>query len=404
MALNETTITYGDNSIPSLYQYDYGQVIIFDGFDLPETFEVHFATGTGSASKTAIGQADTVAIPDEFLMTSGKLRGWIFLHEGEEDGETEYDFIINVLHRAAPTDTMPTPVQHDIIMNLIGEMETAVEEAGQSAEEAKEAAESVPADIVRYDTEQTLTDSEKSQARTNIGAADASYEVRNLKDGSANQSIRQTSSAQESGSYTIGEYASSFGRNTKASGQYSHSEGFLATASGQTSHAEGAETTASGQSSHAEGSSTTASGSSSHAENNQTTASGSSAHSEGIRTVASGGASHSEGISTTASGVGAHTHGEGTIANHRGQTAAGRFNIADPSDDAETEIGTYVEIIGNGTDASNRSNARTLDWNGNETLAGKLTVGAQAVNANDVPTLGQVQALINALDGSEVEY
>ena len=37
--------------------------------------------------------------------------------------------------------------------------------------------------------------------------------------------------------------------------------------------------------------------------------------------------------------------------------------------------GDYVEIVGNGTDTSHRSNARTLDWNGNETLAGGLTVG-----------------------------
>ena len=32
-----------------------------------------------------------------------------------------------------------------------------------------------------------------------------------------------------------------------------------------------------------------------------------------------------------------------------------------------------MEIIGNGAE-NNRSNARTLDWNGNETLAGNLTI------------------------------
>lgn len=37
-----------------------------------------------------------------------------------------------------------------------------------------------------------------------------------------------------------------------------------------------------------------------------------------------------------------------------------------------------------------RSNARTLDWNGNEVLAGKLTVGEQGTTQNDVPTIGQV--------------
>lgn len=40
------------------------------------------------------------------------------------------------------------------------------------------------------------------------------------------------------------------------------------------------------------------------------------------------------------------------------------------------DAGPYVEEVGNGSDADHRSNARTLDWNGNETLAGKLTLGA----------------------------
>jgi chitodextrinase len=33
----------------------------------------------------------------------------------------------------------------------------------------------------------------------------------------------------------------------------------------------------------------------------------------------------------------------------------------------------YVEIVGNGTATDARSNARTLDWAGNEWLAGNLT-------------------------------
>lgn len=37
--------------------------------------------------------------------------------------------------------------------------------------------------------------------------------------------------------------------------------------------------------------------------------------------------------------------------------------------------GTYVEMVGNGGNDSNRSNARVLDWQGNEKLAGSLTLG-----------------------------
>ena len=38
----------------------------------------------------------------------------------------------------------------------------------------------------------------------------------------------------------------------------------------------------------------------------------------------------------------------------------------------------YAEIIGNGADSSHRSNARSLDWNGNEVLAGGLTVNSNS--------------------------
>ena len=38
------------------------------------------------------------------------------------------------------------------------------------------------------------------------------------------------------------------------------------------------------------------------------------------------------------------------------------------------DLDKYAEIVGNGTYNGNRSNARTLDWNGNEWLAGGLTI------------------------------
>lgn len=80
------------------------------------------------------------------------------------------------------------------------------------------------------------------------------------------------------------------------------------------------------------------------------------------------------GNDVEASGSYSKAEGIGTIANHAYQHAAGAFNIADPSSAEATEKGTYIEIIGNGTDANNRSTARTLDWNGDERLKGRLFV------------------------------
>ena len=39
-----------------------------------------------------------------------------------------------------------------------------------------------------------------------------------------------------------------------------------------------------------------------------------------------------------------------------------------------------IEIVGNGTGANAKSNARTLDWSGNETLAGGITLGKGTAN------------------------
>ena len=137
-----------------------------------------------------------------------------------------------------------------------------------------------------------------------------------------------------------------------AYGTASHSEGYYTTASGAFSHAEGFHTTASNQRSHAEGSGTIASGNSSHA--------------EGRNTIASGGASHAEG--------------SGTIAGSGHQHVQGRYNIEDAAD-------VYAHIVGNGSQDA-RSNAHTLDWDGNAWFAGDVTVGADA----------KVLATVDALD------
>lgn len=142
-------------------------------------------------------------------------------------------------------------------------------------------------------------------------------------------------------------------------------------ATGKNSHAIGEYTTASGRKSHAEGDHTTASGDNSHAEGYYTTASGSSSHTEGDLTTASGGSSHAEGDHTTASGQYAHAEGHGTVAQRASQHVQGQFNILD-TDGSVISNGKYLHIVGNGTGDTNRSNAHTLDWDGNAWFAGGI--------------------------------
>lgn len=112
---------------------------------------------------------------------------------------------------------------------------------------------------------------------------------------------------------------------------------------------------------------------------------GTNATAEGNDVIASGANSHAEGSSTTASGANSHAEGTGTIASGENSHVFGKYNVQDSN---------YVEIVGKGSASDARSNARTLDWSGNETLAGKLTVGAEAEGTNDVPTFGQIKNML----------
>ena len=121
---------------------------------------------------------------------------------------------------------------------------------------------------------------------------------------------------------------------------------------------------ASGDNAHVEGWGGTASGYQSHAEGRDTTASGENSHAEGWKTTASGESSHAEGRLTTASGFYSHAEGWNTIAGGTGAHVQGKANIEDTED-------KYAHIVGNG-DNNARSNAHTLDWDGNAWFAGGI--------------------------------
>lgn len=163
------------------------------------------------------------------------------------------------------------------------------------------------------------------------------------------------------------------GYQTLAFGYSSHTEGFQTRAYGDYSHAEGDNTKASGDyGSHAEGYHTIASGQYSHAEGSTTTAYGSSSHAEGYYTTASGSTSHAEGFYTRATGYNSHAEGNRTLASGQYQHVQGKYNI-DDVDAKGNALHTYAHIVGNGESDYARSNAHTLDWDGNAWFAGDVT-------------------------------
>ena len=213
----------------------------------------------------------------------------------------------------------------------------------------------------------------------------------------AGTTIGEYSHAEGFSSTASGMYSHAEGQYTTASKMYSHAEGYGTTASGSGSHAEGSSTIASGSYSHAEGASTTASEQSSHAEGEHTIASGYYSHAEGQYTTASGSSSHAEGGSTIASGSGSHAEGGATIAAGKYQHAQGKFNVEDTEN-------KYAHIVGNGTSTTARSNAHTLDWDGNAWFAGDIYVGSFSGVNKDSGSKKLIAAPSDAVAGDLLTY
>lgn len=152
------------------------------------------------------------------------------------------------------------------------------------------------------------------------------------------------------------------GNNTKATGQDSHAEGIRSKATGNFSHAEGVDCNAKGHASHVEGRGTTASGDSSH--------------SEGINSLAKGQSSHAEGYCTEAA--------------WKYQHVQGRHNVIDESN-------RFADIVGNGSDTMNKSNAYALDWHGNLYLKGGVYVNCNADSTGGTKLSLDVDSIMNAI-------
>ena len=134
-ALNVTKAAFGglrEVTTAPLWQYDYGQILKITGLDLPQAFEVHFSNSRKSGETiTQIGTDSQVTIPDMYLTSGADVYCFIFLHDGTDDGETEYVIKIPVRERPEPSDIEPTPEQQDAITEAIAALNDAVEQTGQ---------------------------------------------------------------------------------------------------------------------------------------------------------------------------------------------------------------------------------------------------------------------------------
>lgn len=143
-----------------------------------------------------------------------------------------------------------------------------------------------------------------------------------------------------------------------------------------------------------------AKGNSSCAQGSYVTANGDSSCAQGRGTIARGDYSHAEGLGTETNTVADAAHAEGfqTKASSDYQHVQGKYNIEDAND-------KYAHIVGNGKSGMERSNAHTLDWQGNGWYAGKLSQEGTPTEDKDLVTKKYADAsLENKVDKSQLSF
>ncbi len=172
------------------------------------------------------------------------------------------------------------------------------------------------------------------------------------------------------GTIIAGEYSSATGINSFSMGSSTIASGDYSTAMGYGTVASGGEATVFGVSS-------TASGLHSLATGYGTQASGTQSTTMGGGTLASGVRSTAMGFSSNASGDASVAMGTGTTARSVSEIAVGMYNTDyQPSSTEGYVASDRLFVIGNGTDANNKSDAMVVLKNGNTTINGDVTANS----------------------------
>ena len=129
-----------------LTKEDYGIILKIEGVELPESYQVDFASSDkGGTAITMLGDADGVLIPHQFIDGGQDVFAFLYL-VGEDFGKTVYKFRIPNKVRPDRTDIQPTPEEQSTLDQLINELNGAVEQTsadvvttGQNAQRAEDA-------------------------------------------------------------------------------------------------------------------------------------------------------------------------------------------------------------------------------------------------------------------------
>lgn len=309
-----------------LYQWDYGQVLRISGLTLPAAFQVHFSNSPRSGTTTtSIGQDGQVTIPDVYLTKGLPVYAFIFLHNSEDDGETEYVITIPVNARPQPTDEEPTPEQQSEINQLIDALNNGVERAETAADSAEASATASQASADESAGSATTAAQKASEAATSAGnaAQSAQTAAQSAIDAaaSATESAQSAADADTSADRAEQSATAAAASATAASGSASDSAASATAAEGFAGNASTAAGNASQAAQSASQSATAAAGSATAAGQSATTATAQATTAANQAIAASQSATAAAG-SATAAGASATAAQTAQTAAETAQTAA----------------------------------------------------------------------------------
>ena len=171
----------------SRYMEDYGQVLKIEGIDLPSVYQVDFSNNLmRGTSMTVLGNADGVAIPDEYISTGRDVYAFLYL-TGDMWGRTIATIRIPNKTRPKRTDAIPTPTQQSIIDQTIAALNTAVESTAADAEQTASDATRAEAARDRAEAARDRAETAATNAATSESNAAESAETATEKASEASQ-------------------------------------------------------------------------------------------------------------------------------------------------------------------------------------------------------------------------
>ncbi|MBO5937342.1 MAG: hypothetical protein J6Q79_07005 [Clostridia bacterium] len=126
-----------------LTQWDKGQKLRIIWSEMPESFQVHFASRNSDEAivVNAVGKNGVcdVEIPDELLKNSADIYAWIYTVDGEKIGESTKRAVLYVRPRAKPHTLVEDleMTQQEILENILGDINESIKDIKKNGIDAQ---------------------------------------------------------------------------------------------------------------------------------------------------------------------------------------------------------------------------------------------------------------------------